>query len=64
MLRANSKFNYIPFILMCQKEELVQLKSSELQPTEGYVEKPIDFDNLNIVMNEKVEQFRRYLSSL
>lgn len=64
VLRANSKFNYIPFILMCGKKEMTQLKSSELRPTEGYVEKPIDIENLNVIMNEKLMQFRAYLSSL
>ena len=64
VLRANSKFNYIPFILMCETNEMTQLKSSELRPTEGFVEKPIDMDNLNVTMNEKLMAFRQYLSSI
>ncbi len=64
VLRANSKFNYIPFILLCEENEITQLKSSELRPTEGYVEKPVDFENLNVVMNEKLMAFRQYLSSI
>ena len=64
VLRANSKFNYIPFILMCERQEMTQLKSSELRPTEGYIEKPVDIESLNLIMNEKLMQFRTYLSSL
>lgn len=64
VLRANSKFNYIPFILMCEKSEATRFSSSELRPTEGYVEKPIDIDDLNTIMNEKLMAFREYLSSL
>ena len=64
VLRANSKFNYIPYILMCETNEITQLQSSELRPTEGYIEKPIEMDNLNTIMNEKLIAFREYLSSL
>lgn len=64
VLRANSKFSYTPFILMGQAAEITQLKSSELRPTEGFVEKPIEMGNLNAVMNEKLMAFRQYLSSL
>jgi len=64
VLRANSKFNYIPFILMCAANEMTQLQSSELRPTEGFVEKPLEMDNLNMMMNEKLMAFRQYLSSL
>ena len=64
VLRANSKFNYIPFILLCQPNEVGQLHSSELRPTEGYIEKPFEMEGLNAVMNEKLMAFRQYLSSI
>ncbi len=64
VLRANSKFNYVPFILLCQHKEVSQLNSSELRPTEGFIEKPFEMDGLNAVMNEKLVAFRHYLSSL
>ncbi len=64
VLRANSKFNYIPFILMCTPGEVTQLESSELKPTEGYVVKPIEMENLNTIMNDKLMAFRQYLSSI
>jgi CheY-like chemotaxis protein len=64
VLRANSKFNYIPFILLCEPKEMTQIQSSELRPTEGCLQKPIDSDQLNAAMNEKLAAFRQYLSSL
>lgn len=64
VLRANSKFSYIPFILLCQPNEVSQLTSSELRPTEGFIEKPFQMDGLNAVMNEKLTAFRKYLSSI
>jgi CheY-like chemotaxis protein len=64
VLRANSKFNHVPYILMCAASEMPPLQSSELRPTEGYIEKPVDMDNLNAIMNEKLIAFREYLSSL
>ncbi|MEX1137839.1 MAG: hypothetical protein WEB33_03000 [Bacteroidota bacterium] len=63
VLRANSKFNYIPFILMCLPNEVSQL-SSDLRPTEGYIQKPFEMEGLNGIMNEKLMAFRQYLSSL
>jgi CheY-like chemotaxis protein len=64
VLRANSKFSYIPFILLCQHNEVSQLNSSELRPTEGFIEKPFEMEGLNAVMNEKLTAFRQYLSSI
>ncbi|MBI4418787.1 MAG: response regulator [Ignavibacteriales bacterium] len=64
VLRANSKFNYTPFILLCAAGDITQLESSELKPTEGYIQKPFDIDKLGVVMNEKLIAFRQYLSSL
>ncbi len=64
VLRASSKFSYVPFIMLCQTSEITQLKSSELRSTEGYVEKPIEMEKLNQVMGEKLSAFRQYLSSL
>lgn len=64
VLRANSKFSYTPFILLCGPGDIIQLESSELRPTEGYIQKPLDIDKLGSVMNEKLMAFRNYLSSL
>ncbi|MEX2117192.1 MAG: response regulator [Bacteroidota bacterium] len=64
VLRANSKFSYIPFILLCQPNEVSQFNSSDLRPTEGFIEKPFEMETLNAVMNEKLMAFRQYLSSL
>jgi hypothetical protein len=64
VLRANSKFNYIPFVLIGEAAEVAQLKSSELRPNEGVVKQPIEYDELTNLMNEKLLWFREYISSL
>lgn len=64
LLRASAKFNFIPFILLCESAEVSQLKSSELRQHEGFLKKPIDVDELMIAMNEKLAHFRDYVSSL
>ena len=64
LLRATVKFNFIPFILLCQESEVSQLQSSELRQHEGYLKKPVDIDELMITMNEKLAHFRDYVSSL
>ena len=64
LLRATVKFNFIPFILLCQESEVSQLQSSELRHHEGFLKKPVDVDELMITMNEKLAHFRDYVSSL
>ena len=64
LLRATVKFNFIPFILLCDVQEVSQLQSSELRQHEGFLKKPVDMDELMITMNEKLSHFRDYVSSL
>ncbi|HLF19601.1 MAG TPA: response regulator, partial [Bacteroidota bacterium] len=64
VLRTNSKLNFIPCILFCEKNDLESLKVSELRPNEAIIKKPVDFDELTAVMNEKLIQFREYISSM
>ena len=64
VLRVNSKFNFLPFVMLCDTKNNQQVQSSELKPNEGLVTKPIDFDELSTLMNEKMSQFREYISSL
>jgi tetratricopeptide (TPR) repeat protein len=64
VLRVNSKFNFLPFVLLCEAEEVPNVQSSELKPNEGFVKKPYDFDELSELMNQKLAQFREYISSL
>ncbi len=64
LLRATVKFNFIPFILLCQESEVSQLQSSELRHHEGFLKKPVDVEELMITMNEKLAHFRDYVSSL
>jgi CheY-like chemotaxis protein len=64
LLRASAKFNFIPFILLCESAEVSQLKSSELRQHEGFLKKPVDVDELMIAINEKLAHFRDYVTSL
>ncbi|MBM4162201.1 MAG: hypothetical protein FJ217_14020 [Ignavibacteria bacterium] len=64
VIRANSKFSFIPFILMGKPEEVEHLKSSELKPNEGAVKRPVDYEELTTLMNEKLAYFREYISAL
>jgi CheY-like chemotaxis protein len=64
LLRGSAKFNFIPFILLCDSAEVSQLQSSELRQHEGYLKKPVDVDDLLIAMGEKLDHFRDYVSSL
>jgi CheY-like chemotaxis protein len=64
LLRASAKFNFIPFILLCEPAEVSQLKSSELRKHEGFLKKPVDVDELMVAINEKLARFRDYVSSL
>lgn len=64
VLRTNSKFNFIPCILVCEKTDYETLKSSELKNNEAIIKKPVDFDELSSVMNQKLAQFREYISAL
>lgn len=42
VLRANSKFNFVPFILITEINEMTELNSSELKPNEGCIKQPIE----------------------
>lgn len=64
VLRLNSKFSFIPFIFLCDRKDMDQLQSSELRPIEGFVQKPVDVNELIAVMNEKLKHFRDYISNL
>lgn len=63
VIRANSKFNYIPFILVGEVAEIAQLKSSELKPNEGVIKRPIGYEELTTIMNDKLTTFRECISS-
>jgi len=64
VLRANSKFSYIPIVLIGDAAEVAQLKSSELRPNEGSIRQPVEYEELTNLMNEKLLWFREYISSL
>ncbi len=64
IVRASSKFNFIPFIFLAEPGDVAQLQSSELKPNEGFVKKPVDWEELTSRINEKLQHFREYISSL
>ncbi len=64
VIRASSKFNFVPFIFLAEPDDVGQLQSSELKPNEGFVKKPIDWEELTSRINEKLQHFREYISSI
>lgn len=64
ILRANSKFNFIPFILIADKGEVVSMSVADLKPNEACLTRPLDYEELTNVINEKLNRFREYISSL
>lgn len=64
LLRANPKFSYVPVMLLADEQEAVSLQSSELRETEGIITTPVDFDEMNAMINEKLAILRRTLSNL
>jgi chemotaxis protein histidine kinase CheA len=64
VLRVNSKFNYVPFVLIGDAAEVAQLKSSELKANEGVIKQPIEYEELTNLLNDKLAWFREYISSL
>lgn len=64
IIRASAKFNFVPFIFLAEPGEVGQLQSSELRPNESFVKKPVDWEELTTRINELMQQFREYISSL
>jgi CheY-like chemotaxis protein len=64
LLRANPKFSFVPVMLVCDEQEAVTLASSDLREIEGIVKKPIDFDEMGAMINEKLSVLRQRLSNL
>lgn len=64
ILRANPKFNFVPFVFLCKPSEVDQLKSSELRPNEVFLSMPVEFGDLSLVLSRKLEELRTYISSL
>jgi hypothetical protein len=64
VIRASSKFNFVPFIFLADPGDVGQLQSSELKTNEGFVKRPVDWEELTSRINEKLQHFREYISSL
>jgi DNA-binding NtrC family response regulator len=63
-LRNNSKFNFIPFIFVAGDEDYSLLSSSELRSNEGFVKKPVIFEELFSLMNAKLQWLKEYSAAL
>ena len=64
LLRANPKFSYVPVVLICDEQEAVTLQSSELRDIEGVIRTPVDSDELNVMINEKLASLRNAISNM
>ena len=64
VIRASSKFNFVPFVFLADSSDVGLLQSSELKPNEGLVKRPVDWDELTNRINEKLQHFREYISSI
>jgi len=64
IIRANPKFNFIPFLLLSDTSDGAQIPTTDLRPNEAVVNKPVDYDELNAAMNDKLNQLRHYISTL
>jgi cell fate (sporulation/competence/biofilm development) regulator YlbF (YheA/YmcA/DUF963 family)/ActR/RegA family two-component response regulator len=64
IIRSNPKFNFIPFLLLADTADGAQIPTTDLRPNEAVVSKPIDYDELNAAMNDKLNQLRHYISTL
>jgi DNA-binding response OmpR family regulator len=62
--RTRSKNQTVPFILLCEPSEENQISASELKDAEGFIPKTCEFDEINILVNEKLQYIREYIGSL
>ncbi len=62
--RTRSKNQTVPFILLCEPSEENQIRASELKVAEGFIPKTCEFDEISILVNEKLQYIREYIGSL
>jgi len=62
--RTRSKNQTVPFILLCEPSEENQISASELKGAEGYISKTCEFDEINSLVNEKLQHISEYIGSL
>ncbi len=63
VLRRNIKFNYIPFIMFAEYNQLDEIENEFTKPNEEVVKKPVDFYQLMTVINDQLKKLRDHLSS-
>ena len=62
--RTRSKNQTVPFILLCEPLEENQIRASELKEAEGFISKTCEFDEINNMVNEKLQHIREYIGTL
>ena len=62
--RTRSKNQTVAFILLCDPLEQNQIGASELKGAEGFISKTCEFDEINNLVNEKLQHIRDYIGSL
>ena len=64
IVRGNSKFNFLPFIIIYAKDDPSMIARSELRENEGLVTLPVDYSGLIDVLNQKLRYLKEYISSI
>jgi CheY-like chemotaxis protein len=64
ILRTNSKYNFVPFIFLSAPDDIPLLTAAELKPNEGFIRKPVDFEDLSAMINTKFLWLKDYVMSL
>lgn len=63
VLRRNTKFNFLPFIIATEPDEINSVKSAITKPNETFVRKPVEINELLNTINDQLHKFRDYLST-
>jgi hypothetical protein len=62
--RTRSKHDTVPFILMCDPNETARIRASELKGPEGFITKICEFDEINMLVIEKLQHIQDYVGSI
>jgi hypothetical protein len=62
--RTRLKHETVPFILLCEPYEEDLIRASELKDAEGFIRKNCEFEEVNNLVNEKLQYIREYIGSI
>lgn len=63
VLRKSTRFNFLPFVMLCHSDKYDELKTELKRPNESLVLRPVEFYSLLNTINEKLNRLREHLSS-